>query len=160
MRKTLLQVPIAVLTILCLAGAPASASKARAAEATYNFDMSQGGSIWVNDDNVAVTSAASIVTFETSRSDEMVELTVTDDAAATVAAAVWQEGGSSTIFCDTIASVPVSGGEPVFVQVILDVTPAPSVGCAAPEMPTTGTVAASFTGAAKKKVRRGGHHHH
>lgn len=159
MRKTMWQIPVAVVTALCLVGAPAVASKGRTAEATYNFDMTNGGSLWVNDENVALTSADG-VTFETSRSDQMVEVTVADDAAAAVTAAVWQEGNSVTIFCDTIASVPVTGGQPVFVQIIFDVTPAPTQGCAAPEMPTTGTVTATFTGKAKKKPHRGGHHHH
>jgi hypothetical protein len=160
MRKTMWQIPVAVVTALCLAGAPAIAAKTRVAKATYNFDMTQGGSVWVNDDNVALTSADDTLVFETTRSDQMVTLTVMDDAAATVSAAMWQKGTPTMIFCNEMAAMPITGGRPVYVQIILDVTPAPSAGCETPEVPTTGTVTASFTGGAKKKMSRHGHHHH
>jgi len=155
MRKTMWQVPMAVATALCLAGVPAAASKGRAAEATYNFDMTEGGSVWVNDENVALTSA-NTVTFETTRADRTIALSVMDDAAGSVTAAMWQEGDSVMIFCDEMAAMPIRGGEPVYVQIMLDVTPSPTAGCASPEMPTAGTVTAAFTGGAKKK----GHQHH
>ena len=158
MRKTMWRLPMTLAVALCLAAAPAGASKGRTAEATYNFDPTKGGSIWVSDENAALTSS-DVVTFETKRSDKMVALSVVDDSAATVTAAVWQEGTSSTIFCDEIASVPVTGGEPLFVQVILDATPAPSAGCASPEVPSTGTVTAAFTRGAMKKKGHGHHHH-
>jgi hypothetical protein len=160
MRKTMWQIPVAVITALCLAGAPAVAARARVAKATYSFDMTRGGSVWVADENAAITSGDGIVVFETARSDRMVALTVTDDAAATVSAAMWQEESATMIFCNEMAAMPITGGQPVYVQIILDLTPAPSAGCETPEVPTTGTVTASFTGGAKKKMSGHGHHHH
>ena len=154
MRKSM-WIPVAILTVLCVA-APAVASKARVAKAAYTFDLTQGGSVWIADDNAAVTSSES-ATFETKRSDKMISVVVEDDSAASVAAAVWQEDSPATVFCDEVMSVPVTGGQPVHVRVILDLTPAPSVGCASPEMPTTGTVTATFTGG---KMQKHGHKHH
>ena len=155
MRKTM-WLPLAVLTVLCVAGAPATASKGRAAKATYSFDMTKGGSIWVNDEDVGITSGSSIP-FETKRADKTVALMVMDDSAEAVSAAVWQEGTPATIFCHETASIPITGGQPVYVQVILDVSPAGTGGCETPEVPTTGTISAVFGSGAMK---HGAHHHH
>jgi hypothetical protein len=155
MRKALWRIPVALL-VVCALVAPAAASKGRTEKRTYNFDLSNGGSFWVSDEDAAFASADSI-SFETTRADRSVSLTVADDSAGSVSAAVWQGEGPTTVFCNELSGLPVSGGEPVEVRIIIELNPSAN-GCATPEMPTTGTITATFAGAAKKKMK--GHHHH
>jgi hypothetical protein len=155
MRRTRWQIPLVALTVLVVGGSPATAAKGRVQQATYNWDVSQGGSLWVVDEDVAIASAETLE-FKTTRADHMIDLDVMDDAAQSVSAAVWQDEGPTIWFCNEIASVPITGGRPVYVKLITDVMPAAGSGCATPEMPTTGTVTARFPAASMMK----GHHHH
>jgi hypothetical protein len=153
MRKALRGIPLALI-VVCVVVAPAAA-KARTVKQTYTFNPAAGGSVWVSDETIAFASAESI-TFETTRADRKVSLTIADDTAGSVSAAVRQGEGPVTVFCNEIESVPITGGTPVEVRIILELNPAAN-GCATPDMPTTGTVTATFEGAAKKMK---GHHHH
>ena len=155
MRGKTWQIPMVVLALLSVAVAPATASKGRVAKATYDFDMTDGGSVWVDDEDVALTSGDAVA-FETARTDRVVAVMVMDDSAQAVSAAVWQEGQPATVFCHEIASVPIIGGQPVYVQVMVDANPTTANGCATPEMPTTGTMTVTFNRAPKSK----GHQHH
>lgn len=155
MRKSWWQISMLV-ALLCVAGAPATASKGRVVKEAYDFDLSQGGSVWGSNEDAAIASAETI-TFKTTRQDRSVDLAVADDSAGSVSAAVRQGEGPATIFCDEIKSLPVSGGAPLEVRIIVELSPAGN-GCATPEMPTTGTVTATFTaGGAKTKAHK--HHH-
>lgn len=145
-----------VLVMSCLAIAPAAGAKGRTEKRTYSFDPSNGGSFSVSDDTTFFGSAETL-TFETARADRTVALTVTDESAPAVAAETWQGDGPSTVFCNEIASLPVKGGKPLYVRVIVALSPV-GEDCASPEVPTTGTVTATFTGG--EKARAKGHQHH
>lgn len=156
MRKAFWRIPVALM-VICALVAPAAASKGRTVKRSYTFDLSSGGSFWVSDDDAAFASADSL-SFETTRADRSVSLTIADDSAGSVSAAVWQGEGPTTVFCNELSDLPVSGGKPVEVRLILELNPSAN-GCATPEMPSTGTVTATFAGAAKKMKMKGHHHH-
>lgn len=122
--------------------APAAASKARA-RATYDFDLTKpGASAWYGGDYGVFFGDA--VAFNTAPRQRAAMVHVADDSGKPVSAAVWQEGKRAYVFCESLPHFPVSGGDPIFVQVIVDVTPTTGNGCATPALPTTGTVEVMF----------------
>lgn len=136
---------VAVVTSLLISGTLAVAADARmrSAKAPYNFDLSKPGtSAWYGDDYGVFFGDT--VTFQTARGQKAVMLSVMDDSAGSVSAAVWQEGKTAQVFCDSLGHYRISGGKPVYVQVIVDVTTTTGNGCATPELPTTGTVSVMF----------------
>jgi hypothetical protein len=134
-----------VLISLAVVGAlgPAAAAPARTVEEPYDFDLTDPGtSAWYGS-NYGVFFGDPVV-IETQRRERSVLLSVKDSSAGTVSAAVWQENGETTVFCSESERVPVIGGAPLFVQVIVDATPHEPGGCETPAVPTTGTVTAVF----------------
>ncbi|MDQ3953522.1 MAG: hypothetical protein M3279_11265 [Actinomycetota bacterium] len=140
MRKTISAAAIAFV----LAGVtPGVAAPARTAEAPYDFDVTKpGASGWFGANYGVFFGDA--VTLETRAKERSVDLSVADAGGEAVSAAAWQEGGEAIVFCSDSGRLPIRGGQPVFVQVIVDATPQEPGGCEAPSVPTTGTVTATF----------------
>ena len=140
MRKTISAAAIA----LVLAGVtPGLAAPARTAEAPYDFDVTNPGvSGWYGANYGVFFGDA--VTLETRSKERSVELSVVDAGGEAVSAAAWQEGGEPTVFCSDSGRLRITGGQPVFVQVIVDATPQEPGGCDTPAVPTTGTITATF----------------
>ena len=140
MRTTIGTVAIA----LVLGGiAPGGAAPARTVEAPYDFDVTKPGASGWFGANYGVFFG-DVVSLEPRAKERVVELSVLDASGDAVSAAAWQEGGETTVFCTGSGRLPVAGGQPLFVQVIVDATPQEPGGCATPAVPTTGTVTATF----------------
>jgi hypothetical protein len=142
------------VTIFVFSQAVAMAG-ASSREAHYDFDLTKPGpTAWFGADYGIFFGDA--VTIPVPDSAHSVDLTVVDDSASQVSVAVWQGDSEPTVFCGIAGMLPVTGGQPLNLQVILAVTP--GSGCAAPELPTQGTITATFG-----HHGRGGHqhlHHH
>ncbi|HEX2195401.1 MAG TPA: hypothetical protein VHJ76_00625 [Actinomycetota bacterium] len=140
MRRTISAAAVA----LVLAGvAPAGAAPARTAGAPYDFDATKPGASGWFGANYGVFFGDAVV-LETRAKERSVALTVADAGGEAVSAAAWQEGGEAIVFCSESGRLPIAGGEPLYVQVIVDATPQEPGGCETPAVPTTGTVSATF----------------
>ena len=140
MRKT---IGTAAIALVLANMAPGAAAPARTAEAPYDFDVTKpGASAWFGANYGVFFGDA--VTLETRAKERVIELSVVDASGDAVSAAAWQEGGETMVFCTDSGRLPVAGGEPIFVQVIVDATPQEPGGCDTPAVPTTGTVTATF----------------
>lgn len=134
---------IAAIALVLAGVTPGAAAPARTAEAPYDFDVTNPGvSAWFGANYGVFFGDA--VTLETRARERSVEIAVTDAGGEPVSAAAWQEDGDASVFCSESGRLPISGGQPVFVQVIVDATPQEPGGCATPAVPTTGTVTATF----------------
>lgn len=134
-----------VLAVLALTSLhPASAGPARTVDAPYDFDLTKpGASGWFGANYGVFFGDA--VAIDTLRKERFVTVTVADDGGEPVSAAAWQDGAEAVVFCSDSGRIPIAGGEPVFVQVIVDATPHEPGGCETPALPTTGTMTAVFT---------------
>ena len=137
------RISIAV-TALVLAGvAPGTAGPARTAEAPYDFDVTNPGASGWFGANYGVFFGDAVM-LDTRAKERSVDVSVADAGGDAVSAALWQEGGEAIVFCSDSGRLPIAGGEPVYVQVIVDATPQEPGGCDTPAVPTTGTVTAVF----------------
>ncbi|HEX2056842.1 MAG TPA: hypothetical protein VHI71_00595 [Actinomycetota bacterium] len=137
------QITTAAIVLVLAAVAPGAAAPVRTAEAPYDFDLTKPGASGWYGANYGVFFGDT-VTLATRAKERSVELSVVDAGGDAVSAAAWQEGGESVVFCSDSGRLPIIGGQPVMVQVIVDATPQEPGGCDAPAVPTTGTVTASF----------------
>ncbi len=128
---------------LAMSAVPADASKYGTVKASYDFDLTKPGVTgWFGDDYGVFFGES--VTIPTPRGSRAAMLSVMDDSADAVSAAAWQDGQPAKVFCDTVDHLPIKGGKPLHLQVIIDVTPATQNGCASAAVPTTGTITAMF----------------
>ncbi len=135
---------IAVISFVAVAAlGPAGAAPARTVEAPYDFDLTDPGTSGWYGSNYGVFFG-DVVVIETLRKERSVQISVADSSAGAVSVAAWQETGETTVFCGDSGRLPVIGGSPLFVQVIVDATPHEAGGCETPALPTTGTITAAF----------------
>ena len=140
---------ITVLLVLGLAmptAAPATAQrdrKQRSVETTYLFSpvSERGFSGSIHDDSGLFFGRA--WTIQTKPYERSLSVSVADDFADAVAAAVWQEKGPTHVFCGSAEDLKFKGGRPVFVQVFLEV-PGSLQGCESTGVPTQGTISATL----------------
>ncbi len=124
---------------LALAGVgSATAAPARTVEASYDFDVTNPGASGWFGPNYGVFFGDAVVV-DTLRKERSAEIALVDASADAVSGAAWQETGETVVFCSGSGRIPIVGGEPLYVQVIIDATPHEPGGCETPAVPTTGT---------------------
>ena len=83
------------------------------------------------------------VRFDTKPGEKYVTLTIIDDSGEDVAAVAWQKDHDVTTFCASSDRIPITGGKPLFVHPVMDMSPGASA-CPSQAPTTTGKIGAKF----------------
>lgn len=155
-KRTIIGLAISALVCASIPVYASAASKSRTEEARYEFDPTQQGLTgWFGDDYGLFFGDP--VEFSTKRKDTHAEVTVTDDSGSEITAAIWQEGGDTTVICGgTSPHLEIRGGKALYVQVFVDVTFAAFDGCDVPALPSSGTITTTLM----RHKSKGQQHHH
>ena len=143
-RAMVLTVAVALAATTMGVASAGGRTTGRKATSPYKFDVTNpGASAWFGEDLGLFFGDGA--TFPTKKAERSVTIDVKDDLGRPVTAAVWQEGGPTTVICSKSNRIGVRGGKALYVQVFVDLTPANFGGCTTPEVPTEGVVTATFS---------------
>ncbi|MGH2754607.1 MAG: hypothetical protein ACRDLB_09245 [Actinomycetota bacterium] len=150
--KRILAVLMAAVSLLGLAAVSEARPRTRTQSSEYTFSPSpeSGVSGWFGEDYGIFFGDP--VVFRTRRAEKHASIIVDDASSDDVSAAVWQQDGAQILICGS-GEVPIEGGKPLFVQLIIELTPAMFEGCATPSVPSEGTITVTLSS------RHRAHHH-